>query len=1164
MALFLLVCGLAESSSAQSNGAPEITSLGPFSVAEGTTAITTLTADDSDTPSGNLTWAKTGGADQGMFTLSSAGVLSFEAAKDFEDPDDADTDGSYEVTVQVSDGTGTDSADLVVTISNVIELTAISGPASASIAENSFARVGSYSASSEADRNGISWSLTGTDASHFSIDEPDGVLRFRIGPVSPKRFAEAADFESPQDQGTDNVYNVTVTASHSGSSMTKAVAVTVTDENETGAVSLSSTRPRAGTALTATLSDPDGVTGGTASWTWERSTGRNNWVAISGATSASYTPAAADTNAFLRVKATYADEHGTGHAAEAVSAEVVAGPRLTGLTAVSNNSKSDTARAFSPDFSSEILHYRIGCNSSDSVTLTPAAENNARIAIDGKNVASQSTKTVQVAAASKIEVTVSDASGAMTTYYVHCYHHSFQLASTRHASGATGILEDLILTTPGDSLVVFDNNAVPRWHEFVGRNPFIYFRLESVGNNFRYTHGVPERHVAIRDEQFNKVGTASTVSPLATIDGHDQRLLNNGNALLMAYEPTERDLSKLPFNDPDGNPYASLATITDSAIQIVSPDGTAVFTWNSWGNMAIEDCRQHRFLNGYAHINSLQMVDGLIIASFRGCGKVLAINPSLGASHKVAWRLGETNLSSQDWASRNLGPAPMEVVGDPAYRFCGQHAAHLLPNGNLLIFDNGNHCVTSPWTGKELNPAHGEYSRVVEYDLDHVNGEAVFVRDHSFNGTKTRFGEAGGHVEPLDNGDWLVSWGRQVSLSNPPDTIEAFTQVDPSTGEEKFGLVMPFAQERERATVMPAWLLAPSVEALSAQYPASSYTSSSHSGAADSVSVVVAFNRPVVDFDRTSSSLNITGATITSVSPHLVAGEAANAYLITLTPQGNGSVRVGVVLNQACGSGGICAADGTKLSGAPSAVAIPGPPSVAPIGGPSVPSLPVQVPQAPPPQAPPPQAPTSPVDDDFYSGSITGPDWCISQSLGGPRTHAHDSDGDGVADSCSLASTRREAVARQNALIKLVSLDPGDFLAQVRLACSQLTGDYGDAPEDLAADVCSTDQLTQPPASIDQAEVYYSGSITGPDWCANRSLGGPRTSARDSDGDGVADSCSLPHTRREAIARQMAFDAIGDLDEQAFRQALTDACRALGPQDFGDLPQVLATDACAT
>ena len=53
--------------------------------------------------------------------MTAAGVLSFAAAKDYETPDDAGTDGVYEVTVQVSDGGRTDSADLTVTLTNVNE-----------------------------------------------------------------------------------------------------------------------------------------------------------------------------------------------------------------------------------------------------------------------------------------------------------------------------------------------------------------------------------------------------------------------------------------------------------------------------------------------------------------------------------------------------------------------------------------------------------------------------------------------------------------------------------------------------------------------------------------------------------------------------------------------------------------------------------------------------------------------------------------------------------------------------------------------------------------------------------------------------------------------------------------------------------------------------------
>ena len=46
-------------------------------------------------------------------------------------------------------------------------------------------------------------------------------------------------------------------------------------EQTIGALSLSSTRPALGAVLTAVLTDPDGVTAGTAVWQWERSAGRN-------------------------------------------------------------------------------------------------------------------------------------------------------------------------------------------------------------------------------------------------------------------------------------------------------------------------------------------------------------------------------------------------------------------------------------------------------------------------------------------------------------------------------------------------------------------------------------------------------------------------------------------------------------------------------------------------------------------------------------------------------------------------------------------------------------------------------------------------------------------------------------------------------------------------
>ena len=98
--------------------APAVTGVTTFMVIEGETAVGTLTATDEDTSAGDLTWSLAGGADQGSFTLSSAGVLAFTSAKDFESPDDAGGDGTYALTVQVSDGKQNGTADLSVTLSN--------------------------------------------------------------------------------------------------------------------------------------------------------------------------------------------------------------------------------------------------------------------------------------------------------------------------------------------------------------------------------------------------------------------------------------------------------------------------------------------------------------------------------------------------------------------------------------------------------------------------------------------------------------------------------------------------------------------------------------------------------------------------------------------------------------------------------------------------------------------------------------------------------------------------------------------------------------------------------------------------------------------------------------------------------------------------------------
>ena len=89
-----------------------------FTVVEGETAVGTLSATDTGTPASNLVWSIAGGADSGHFALSAGGGLAFAAARDYEAPDDAGADGTYHLTVQVSDGTDDATADIRVSLSN--------------------------------------------------------------------------------------------------------------------------------------------------------------------------------------------------------------------------------------------------------------------------------------------------------------------------------------------------------------------------------------------------------------------------------------------------------------------------------------------------------------------------------------------------------------------------------------------------------------------------------------------------------------------------------------------------------------------------------------------------------------------------------------------------------------------------------------------------------------------------------------------------------------------------------------------------------------------------------------------------------------------------------------------------------------------------------------
>ena len=178
-------------------------------------------------------------------------------------------------------------------------------------AENGTRPVGTFWAYDQ-DGDAIVWSLSGLDDGLFAID--GGVLAFR----------ESPDYEAPRSAARGgrlaerNVYRVTVEASGG----THDVAVTVTDVDESGTVSIDRRQPQVDRPLGASLSDEDaGVTA--ERWQWSRSGDRATWTDIEGATSPRRSPEPADVGMYLRATVSYSDKFGAGKTAWAVSARRV-------------------------------------------------------------------------------------------------------------------------------------------------------------------------------------------------------------------------------------------------------------------------------------------------------------------------------------------------------------------------------------------------------------------------------------------------------------------------------------------------------------------------------------------------------------------------------------------------------------------------------------------------------------------------------------------------------------------------------------------------------------------------------------------------------------------------------------------------------------------------
>ena len=312
-----------------------------ISVAENTASGTSIgsayTATDSD--SGDTLTYTLSGTDMSSFSIvSTSGQLQTSAALDYE------TTTSYSVTVGVRDSKNADgdpdtadddTIDVTINVTNVNEAPTIdSGPTTASSPENTAttAAIATYAATDPDASATLTWSLSGDDVGDFTITKNSsghGELKFSSSP----------NHESPADNGTNNVYNVTVGVrdskdangnSDSAVDATRAVAITVTNVDEAGTVTLPSSfhggngghgdgeRPgRERHERIVAVGAGDSATG--------------SFTNISGGTSASYTTVAADVTKYLRATASYTDPQGPGKTANLVTGQIGGQQRRAGI-----------------------------------------------------------------------------------------------------------------------------------------------------------------------------------------------------------------------------------------------------------------------------------------------------------------------------------------------------------------------------------------------------------------------------------------------------------------------------------------------------------------------------------------------------------------------------------------------------------------------------------------------------------------------------------------------------------------------------------------------------------------------------------------------------------------------------------------------------------------
>ena len=912
---------------------PVVTGRETLSFRENTSADTrlhTYRATDTDRNT-EITWSVEG--DDGNYFAIDEGVLTFSAPPDYEQPADRDSDNVYEITVVASDGSNEGNLAVTVTVTDVNEGPEITGTQSLAFAENTATDrvLASYTGTDPEDPAAeiTRWSVTGRDGGDFSING-DGELTFRNPP----------DHERPADSGRDNVYEVTVRASDGRVYGTHDVTVTVEAVDEapefrSGSQDSFSYRENGTASLyTYRATDPEG-----AEVVWSVSGADRDDFEISedggaltfGEPPDHDEPADNDGDNVYEVTVVATDQ--TGHAANlpvtVTVTDVNEGPVIAGtvtntaITVPENHDQVLAAYAATdpedPDL--EITRWSLTGRDGGDFTINEGGELTFRNPPDHERPADSGRDNVY-------EVAVRASDGR--------YHGTLDVTVTVLAVDEAPEFQ----RNTQDSFVYQENgtSAIYTYRATDPEGSAVAWRLSgtdssafSIGKQGVLTFKAPPDYEAPTDSDRNNVYglTVEASDELSITAGLEVTVtvtnLTDARAVIRGTAQVGRTLTAetpgIPGKDSRAEATFSyqwsadgtdVEGATDPTYEITGKDeGKTIkvrvtFTGNagkeetltSAATVPVKPAQSNEpatglpIISGTAQVGEKLTADTLGVADMDGLDDV---------SYTYRWLADDAEIAGATGSTYTLGETDegKAIKVEVTFTDDAGHEETLTSAATGAVAAAPT--PSSPATGAPTITGAAQVGETLTADpsgIADADGLGNVQYEYQWLADDADIAGATGSTYTLTDGEESKAIRVRVRFTDDADHDESLTSA--ATGA---------------VAARPAQLMA--------TFPASPFQSSRHKGDDDRPQVIVAFNLAVQSFDKTTSSVSLTGALVSSLARHEEDG-LENAWMFFLDPEGNEDIVFTLVAGQLCDGGGICTGDGKMLSEGGTAT-LPGP-----------------------------------------------------------------------------------------------------------------------------------------------------------------------------------------------------------------------------------------------